>query len=272
MATFSFRSKIALRVTALLLAIRWYNIVFLTLAQVALFRALHHTGENGPLLVYMVLVHALLIAGGSLINNFYDSEKDLINRPWRTLFERTVVRRYGIPLAFSFWMLAIGLSWGYSTRTGVFHTVYALALFVYSHKRNSLGRWSHVLAAGLAFLPLSGLGIALGGLPLDLLLFGFGLLCIEIARQSAKEARVLPRAQGSRESALVAWSSWALGWGWYIYYGPQEWILVDLFLLGVMIIPTSILGILRTSTWATIADNTGKVLHALALFYLIGRG
>ena len=163
------RRKVALRTAALLLAVRWYNIAFLTVAQsVYIWKLVQYRPDawtaygSWGLTALVLAINAVLIAGGSLINNFYDTEHDLIHRPWRTLFERTVVLKYGIPLAFAFWIIGLGLAWGLGSRMGLFFAVYALLLWIYSHKRKTLGRGAHAVAAHGERIGLSASGVTLG--------------------------------------------------------------------------------------------------------------
>lgn len=193
-----------------MLAVRWYNIAFLSVAQGVFLWKLVQSNPDAwalsggwPVAVLLLLITALLVSGGSLINNFYDAEHDLIHRPWRTLFERTVVRKYGIPLAFFFWFFGLGLAWHLGTRMGLFFAVYALLLWIYSHKRRTLQRGAHAVAAGLAFLPFLSCSLWLRTLPWNLLVYGLILLLIETARQAAKAAQTDPEVRGYRESLSV---------------------------------------------------------------------
>ena len=208
------RRKVALRTAALLLAVRWYNIAFLTVAQsVYIWKLVQYRPDawtaygSWGLTALVLAINAVLIAGGSLINNFYDTEHDLIHRPWRTLFERTVVLKYGIPLAFAFWIIGLGLAWGLGSRMGLFFAVYALLLWIYSHKRKTLGRGAHAVAAGLAFLPFLGCSLWLKTLPIPLLGYGLVMLLFETARQAAKTAQTDPSIRGYREAYTLLFAA-----------------------------------------------------------------
>ena len=89
-----------LKVTALLSIIRWYVIGLVALAQIIVSIFVINTRTEwksavSDINLWIILVcTALTIAAGFAINNFYDSERDLINRPQRTLFERLVSKRF----------------------------------------------------------------------------------------------------------------------------------------------------------------------------------
>ena len=91
------RDKILIfKLSALLSLVRWYNIFFLALAQYLAVIFVLNDPHNWLALVLDFKVHAIVfaslfsVAGGYIINNFYDLEKDLINRPDKTLYEKTV--------------------------------------------------------------------------------------------------------------------------------------------------------------------------------------
>ena len=71
--------------------VRGYNILVIVIAQYL--TSIYILAPQLPLgdvvfdpnLLMLVLASAVAIAGGYIINNFYDSEKDLINRPRRSL-------------------------------------------------------------------------------------------------------------------------------------------------------------------------------------------
>ena len=75
--------------------VRGYNIMMICIAQylTAIFILSRQPLRQvllDPRLFAIVLAGALAVAGGYIINAFYDQEKDLINKPTRTLMERMV--------------------------------------------------------------------------------------------------------------------------------------------------------------------------------------
>ncbi|MBP94026.1 MAG: ubiquinone biosynthesis protein UbiA, partial [Flavobacteriaceae bacterium] len=94
---FSRRQKhILLKFFSLFSVIRGYNILIIIIAQYL--TAIYILAHDLPLrdvifdlnLFMLVLASAATIAGGYIINSFYDSEKDLINRPYKSQLDRLV--------------------------------------------------------------------------------------------------------------------------------------------------------------------------------------
>ena len=85
---------ILLKLLSLVSVVRGYAIALMIAAQ--LFTASFILSPEAPLsevllsgnLWWLILATALSIAGGYIINNFYDQEKDLINRPRRSKLDR----------------------------------------------------------------------------------------------------------------------------------------------------------------------------------------
>jgi 4-hydroxybenzoate polyprenyltransferase len=151
------RTKILFRLTAFLSLVRWTHILFLATAQVL--GALTILDGPGPVpwgtLAGIVVATACIVAGGSLFNSFYDLERDLIERPWRTLLERPVAKKYGMQLAFTFYggaLLAAMLTLSKPVMAATW--LYALVVFLYSHKRWGFGAGGALIASFLAFAPL----------------------------------------------------------------------------------------------------------------------
>jgi 4-hydroxybenzoate polyprenyltransferase len=86
--------------------IRWQNILITALAQYLAVLFVFNPGESKLELFLdihlhlIVLATACAVAGGYIINSFYDLEKDLINRPERTLFNRVVSKDFCLKFYF----------------------------------------------------------------------------------------------------------------------------------------------------------------------------
>ena len=120
--------------------IRAYNIIAIVIAQYLTSIFILGHKENtldiilDPYLFAIILCSSIAIASGYIINNFYDYEKDMINRPIRSSIDKTIRKRTKLTLYFSLNLLCICLSFLISIRAVIFFLVYILALWFYSHK------------------------------------------------------------------------------------------------------------------------------------------
>ncbi|MEJ2583871.1 MAG: ubiquinone biosynthesis protein UbiA, partial [Robiginitalea sp.] len=95
-----------LKSLSLISIVRGYNILVIVLAQYL--AAIFIMAPDLPLrevvldlnLFALVVSSALVIAGGYIINSFYDSEKDLINKPRKSMLDRLVPQRLKIQAYF----------------------------------------------------------------------------------------------------------------------------------------------------------------------------
>ncbi len=144
----------------MLSVVRGYNIAIIVLAQYlsAIFilapekkRALDIILDFN--LFMIVLVSSLTIASGYIINNFYDSEKDLINRPNKSQLDRLVSQKTKLKVYFTVNFIVFFLSFFVSFRAVLFFSTYIFLIWLYSHKLKKMSVVGNLTAAFLAVLP-----------------------------------------------------------------------------------------------------------------------
>lgn len=139
---------------ALLSLVRWYNIALTLLAQ---YLGAYVLTKNTSLVCWydfklhaIVLASIFSIAAGFIINNFYDFEKDMINKPEPTLFNRAVSKRTSLNLYIASNLLALIIAYLASLKIGFFFTGFIALLWVYSHKLQRLSFIKELAAALLS--------------------------------------------------------------------------------------------------------------------------
>ena len=108
-------------------------------------------------LFLIVFSSTLAIAGGYIINNFYDSEKDLINRPNKTLLDRKVSQEFKLRVYFGLNFLSVLFAFIVSWHAGLFFSAYIFCLWFYSHKLKKIPFIGNLFAAIVAVLPFFGI-------------------------------------------------------------------------------------------------------------------
>lgn len=148
-----------LKLLSLFSVIRGYNIWVIVIAQYL--TSIYILAPNRPLgevlfdhyLFVLVLASALSIASGYLINNFYDTEKDLINRPTKTLIDNFVSQRTKLSVYFLLNFITVVLASYVSFKTVVFFSIYIFFLWFYSHKLKKYPFIGNLTASVLAIVP-----------------------------------------------------------------------------------------------------------------------
>jgi 4-hydroxybenzoate polyprenyltransferase len=147
------------KISALLSLVRWYNIFFLALAQYLAVIFILNEPQNwlalllNPALHLIVFASLFSVAAGYIINNFYDLEKDLINRPRQTLYEKLLRQSTTLRLYFLFATIGTLLGALVSWRVGLFFAGFNFALWAYSHKLKKITFLGNLIAALLSITP-----------------------------------------------------------------------------------------------------------------------
>lgn len=139
--------------------VRGYNIAIIALAQylasIYIFAPEKRIREVlfDPYLFLLVLASSLSIASGYIINNFYDADKDFINRPHKTLLDNYVNQQTKLSVYFLLNLLVVILASAVSFRAVAFFSVYIFFLWLYSHKLKKYPLVGNVTATILAIIP-----------------------------------------------------------------------------------------------------------------------
>lgn len=105
-------------------------------------------------LFMIVLASATAIASGYIINNFYDSEKDLINRPNKSMLDRLVGQRTKLNFYFILNFLSLLSALFVSYKATLFFFLFIFGIWFYSHKLKKYLFIGNFVAATLAVIPL----------------------------------------------------------------------------------------------------------------------
>ncbi len=151
--------RLLLKMLSLFSVVRGYNILILIVAQY-LTSAFILAPELplrrvifDPNLFFLILSSATVIASGYIINNFYDSEKDLINRPKKTMLDRFVSQRTKLSVYFILNFAAIFFASYVSFRAVVFFSIYIFVIWFYSHRLKRILFLGNLVASILAIIP-----------------------------------------------------------------------------------------------------------------------
>lgn len=139
--------------------VRGYNILVIVLAQylTSIFILAHNKSLRHVIfdinLFMLVLASVVTIAGGYIINNFYDSEKDLINRPIKSKLDRLVNQNTKLSFYFVLNFIAVIFASYVSFRSVIFFSIYIFGIWFYSHKLKKLPFIGNLTSAILTITP-----------------------------------------------------------------------------------------------------------------------
>lgn len=151
---------ILLKLLSLVSVVRGYAIALMIAAQ--LFTASFILSPEAPLsevllsgnLWWLILSTALSIAGGYIINNFYDQEKDLINRPRRSKLDRMLRQQTKLSGYFILNFTAVLAASAVSFQAALFFSGFIFLMWYYSHRLKKIIFVGNLTSAILSVMPL----------------------------------------------------------------------------------------------------------------------
>ena len=153
------QKHILLKFFSMFSVVRGYNILVIVLAQYL--TSIYILAHDKPLkqvvfdlnLLMIVLASSATIAGGYIINNFYDSEKDLINRPQKSMLDRLVSQNTKLVFYFVLNFIAVIMASYVSFKAVIFFSAYIFAIWFYSHKVKKMPIIGNITSAILTITP-----------------------------------------------------------------------------------------------------------------------
>ncbi len=211
---------IFLKLLSLFSVVRGYNILMIVFAQYL--TSIFILAPRRPLrlvlldanLFVIVLASAGVIAGGYIINNFYDKEKDLINRPQKTMLDRLVSQQTKLTGYFVLNFLSVILASYVSFRAVLFFSIYIFSIWLYSHKLKKQLFIGNIVASVLSITPFFAVFIYYKNFDMVVFVHAIFLFTMLVMREMVKDLvnltgdmaqnyRTIPIVYGERMSKKI---------------------------------------------------------------------
>ncbi|WP_224491339.1 geranylgeranylglycerol-phosphate geranylgeranyltransferase [Robertkochia flava] len=140
-----------------------------------------------PNLLALVMASALAIASGYIINNFYDAEKDLINRPRKSFLDRQVSQRFKLTTYFILNFLSVICASYVSFSAVLFFSAYIFGIWFYSHKLKRVALLGNLVSAMLAITPFFAVFIYYMNFDLVIFVHALFLFLLILIREMVKD-------------------------------------------------------------------------------------
>ena len=182
-----------LKLLSLFSVVRGYNILMVALAQYV--ASIYILAHNLPLrkvvfdlnLFLIVVASGLVIASGYIINNFYDAEKDLINKPRKSMLDRLVSQRFKLTTYFVLNFLAVFAASYVSFRAVLFFSAYIFGIWFYSHKLKKVAFVGNAVSAILAIAPFFAVFVYYKNFETVIFVHAIFLFLLILAREMIKD-------------------------------------------------------------------------------------
>lgn len=151
--------KLLVKLLALFSVVRAYNLFMLALAEYMASLFIFNTGKShleillDKNLNFIILASLLSVAAGYIINNFYDLEKDAIQRPLRNYIERFVSQSFKLNTYLGLNVIALLIAFLVSWKVILFFVVFQFLVWFYSHKINKIVWLNNLYSVMLTVFP-----------------------------------------------------------------------------------------------------------------------
>lgn len=144
---------------SLLSVVRGYNILVLVVAQYLASIYIFSPKKsimNVALdlhLFFIVFANVCVVAGGYIINNFYDIKADKINRPYKADLDNFVKQETRLRIYFLLNFVGVLVGYLISWKAALFFSVYIFSIWFYSHKLKRYPLTGLISATSLTIMP-----------------------------------------------------------------------------------------------------------------------
>lgn len=225
------QKHIFLKFFSLFSVVRGYNILILIVAQylASIYIIAHNKSIKQVLfdmnLLMLVWSSALTIAAGYIINNFYDSEKDLINKPIKSRLDRLVSQNTKLLFYFVLNLSAVIIASFVSLYAVTFFTVYIFGIWFYSHKLKRYPLTGLISATVLTILPFFVVFVYFGNFPKIIFVHAGFLFLVIMVRELIKDLENIKGALVSNYKTFP------------VAYGEKNTKLFSILLLALTLVP-----------------------------------
>ena len=224
-----------LKLLSLISVIRGYAIVLMILAQLLTAAFILVPDHDLKTVVFsgdlwlLIFSSSLAIAAGYIINNFYDQEKDLINRPRRSKLDQMLRQQTKLSGYFILNFLAVLSASAVSFEVALFFSGFIFLMWYYSHRLKKILFLGNITSAILSVMPLFVLVVYYDSISPIIAVHASFLLLLLASRELLKDLENLTGdlVQGYNTIPVV--------------YGIKRTKILGIMLIGLTYVPSIIL-------------------------------
>ena len=159
MSFVSLNKRFLFKFLSLFSVVRGYNILFIITAQFISSIYILSDNNNFYEVVFdiniwlIIFSSAFSISAGYIINNVFDSEKDLINRPLKTTLEKEISGRTKLTVYVFLNVVTLILAFLVSLKALIFFIVYIFSIIIYSVKISKYPFIGNIFSVLLSITP-----------------------------------------------------------------------------------------------------------------------
>lgn len=185
--------RFLLKLLSLFSVVRGYNIIFIAFAQLISSIFIFSTNQSFYEVVFdhniwlIIISSACSISAGYIINNVYDSDKDLINRPLKTILEKEISGKTKLNIYIVLNILTLFFSFLVSFKAFIFFGLYIIGILFYSIKISRYPFIGNFLSVILSITPFFAITVYYNNFSLEILTHAFFLFFVILIRELIKD-------------------------------------------------------------------------------------
>tara|TARA_Y100000385_G_scaffold12021_1_gene12391 strand:+ start:4273 stop:5157 length:885 start_codon:yes stop_codon:yes gene_type:complete len=193
MASSKTSNKFLIKILSLFSLVRGYNIIFIIIAQIVssifIFSGYHNIYKViFDLNIWLIILSSSTsISAGYIINNFYDSSKDLINRPLKTFLEHEISGSTKLSAYIILNFLTLFFSLLVSLKAFIFFGIYSLGIFLYSIKISKYLFLRNFLSVMLVITPFFAITVYYKNFSLEIFTHAIFLFFVILVKELIKD-------------------------------------------------------------------------------------
>ena len=186
-------NKFLIKILSLFSLVRGYNIIFIIIAQIVssifIFSGYHNIYKViFDLNIWLIILSSSTsISAGYIINNFYDSSKDLINRPLKTFLEHEISGSTKLSAYIILNFLTLFFSLLVPLKAFIFFGIYSLGIFLYSIKISKYLFLRNFLSVMLVITPFFAITVYYKNFSLEIFTHAIFLFFVILVKELIKD-------------------------------------------------------------------------------------
>jgi 4-hydroxybenzoate polyprenyltransferase len=282
-----------LKILSLFSLLRGYNIIFIIFAQLVSSIFIFSNSNNiyqvllDENIWFIILSTSTSISAGYIINNFYDSDKDLINRPLKTILENEISGRTKLFAYLILNFFTILFSVLVSLKALIFFSFYTLGIFIYSIKLSRYLFVGNFLSVMLVVTPFFAITVYYKNFSLEIFTHAIFLFFVILIKELIKDLenlkgdftmnyKTIPVIYGEKwaKSYITLYTIFVIGISLNLIFNYEIYMMKFFYILSILFFIFFIYLLFKFSgrKYYEILHNTLKILIAVGLFSIILHG
>ena len=286
-------NKFFFKILSLFSLIRGYNIIFIIFAQLVSSIFIFSNSNNiyqvllDENIWFIILSTSTSISAGYIINNFYDSGKDLINRPLKTILESEISGRTKLFTYLILNFFTILFSVLVSLKALVFFSFYTLGIFIYSIKLSRYLFVGNFLSVMLVVTPFFAITVYYKNFSLEIFTHAIFLFFVILIKELIKDLenlkgdftmnyKTIPIIYGEKlaKSYITLYTIFVIGISLNLIFNYEIYMMKFFYILSIVFFISFIYLLFKFNgkKYYETLHNSLKILIIVGLFSIILRG